>query len=186
MKTIFKVFAIAALAVLAICPLRAQTNPPAATPDYSNGPIRIDSKGVHIGGANPIEIKLSDFARREGKDRQTDWESVEAIFCSSLMPLGIVALAIFARHRRERLMHETVRTMIEKGQPVTPELLTSLGNRNILRTKLLPGLILVGVGAGMLCGDERVSSGALIVLFIGIAFLIVWLTERNSNPPTSR
>jgi hypothetical protein len=52
----------------------------------------------------------------------------------------------------------------------------------------LPGLLLTGVGAALMINEHRFSGPGLIVLFVGIAFLIVWLVERmdrnNSQPPT--
>ena len=104
---------------------------------------------------------------------------------------------VYAAHRRNKLLHENLRAMIDKGMPVTPELVESLKGKlsgasrpfnRYNRSRLLPGLILTGVGVASLINGQSFRGSGLIVLFIGIAFLIVWLVERmdrnNSQPPT--
>jgi hypothetical protein len=78
--------------------------------------------------------------------------------------------------------------MIEKGMPITPELVASLKGKGRgegdVRTRgrpLFPGLVLAGIGAALLISDSGHSKGGWIVLFIGLAFLVVWLMERK-NP----
>lgn len=113
------------------------------------------------------------------------------------MPAVVVGLILYFKFRRDRLTHDTVRAMIEKGVPLTPELLAQIGRKDPGRfglsnrsRHLLPGLICVGVGAALLInGFNNVRSGipglppvaGAIVLFIGVAFLIVWLVERNNK-----
>jgi len=80
------------------------------------------------------------------------------------------------------MMHETLRAMIEKGMPVTPELVASLKPKNDARGQqmcyLLPGLICTAVGIGFLVNGGRAG---LIPLLIGVAFLIAWQVEKRST-----
>ena len=43
--------------------------------------------------------------------------------------IAFVAVIFYFKHRRNRLTHETVRMMIEKGVPVTPEIIAALETR---------------------------------------------------------
>ena len=111
---------------------------------------------------------------------------IAGIIAGCSMPVVIVGLALYFRYRRERLAHETMRVMVEKGVPITPELIQQLGKRRSRR--LLPGLVLIGIGGAMLISNHSWSTGfqgppggGLILLFIGLAFLIVWLVERNKD-----
>ncbi len=96
------------------------------------------------------------------------------------------------------MMNETLRAMIDKGTPITPELLDSLkGNKNGVaglgqgniggnfirqRNDLRTGVILMGVGLGIIF---LAGKPGWIVFFIGLAYLIVSRLERNKpgNPP---
>ena len=121
--------------------------------------------------------------------------SIVAIVCTFGMPVAIVALAAYFHHRRTKLAHETVRMMIEKGMPITPELVAELRSRRphgtgespTRKSGLFPGLVLAGIGTALLVTGSGHSTGGWIVLFIGVAFLVTWLVERqhqnNTQPP---
>jgi MFS family permease len=180
------------------------TNPPAAdaglggakASDAKNPPVRIDETGVHVGGPNPVDINVPDFARRRGEwgTNAIHLTGILAVVGTFGMPVAIIALAGYFGHRRNKLAHETMRAMIEKGVPMTPELVAEIRNRSGNTTtggrsrRLLPGLILAGIGTALLIGGSKGDSkGGWIVLFIGAAFLIVWFVEQkgsnNGQPP---
>ena len=99
-----------------------------------------------------------------------------------VLPVVILAIVLFFKHRRLRLMHETLRAMIEKGMPVTPEVIAALklqGNpRGPRMCYLLPGLIFSAVGVGLMINSGR---GGLIPLLIGVAFLVAWQVDKRST-----
>lgn len=106
-----------------------------------------------------------------------------------IFSVAIIAIVYSFKYRRNKLEHETVRMMIEKGQPATPEIIAALKGKSIWdkaggRTGgktglLLAGLILAGIGIGVIAA---VGKQGLIVLLIGAAFLVVWFVEgRKSN-----
>jgi uncharacterized membrane protein len=133
------------------------------------------------------------FQATEEKNPVVDIVSIMAIFG---MIVTIVAIMFYTIHRRNKLVHENLRAMIEKGIPITPELVESLKGKHssvfsqALSTdgrplakssrsrRLLPGLILTGIGAALMISGHWFGGPGLIVFFIGIAFLIVWLVER--------
>ena len=166
-------------------------------PSSESSPVRIDSSGIHIGGSEPVDIDISHIPK-------LGLPAVLALlvpFAPFVMIIAIIAIFFYFKHRRNKMVHETMRAMIEKGVPITPELIAQLRNKpsgfssqigqqpgRSRQRHLLPGLILTGIGAALLISHPGYhSSGGLIVLFIGVAFLIVWFVERtdrnNGQPP---
>lgn len=148
--------------------------------------------------AGPTNASESPAATiQTAHDSRDSHVDIVAIMSSFGMPVLIVGMALFFKFRKDRLAHETLRAMIEKGVPITPELLAQLKNKDPDDDKpkdgsryLLPGLICGGVGAGLLISSLNSHQAGVpglppaagwIVLFIGIAFLIVWLVERNNK-----
>jgi hypothetical protein len=151
-----------------------------------NSQVQIDETGVHIGGPNPVDIQVPSYLRHRGGANIVGIVSVLSPF---VMVVAIVALSGYFAYRRNRMAHETVRAMIDKGMPVTPELVAQLrskrwrdGNGWSGSNRLLPGLVMAGIGTALLLsGSGGDRKGGWIVLFIGLAFLVVWAVERK-NP----
>jgi len=111
-----------------------------------------------------------------------------------IFPVAIIAVIFYFKHRRNVLAHETLRMMIEKGAPVTPEVIAALKGKDShdrggspaggKTGLLLAGLILAGIGIGVIA---VAGKPGLIVMFIGVAFLIVWFVEgrkqNDQQPP---
>jgi hypothetical protein len=140
--------------------------------------VRIDNTGIHVGGEEPVDITLPNFGAPSGfLGPLLPIISVLMVFG---MPVAIVALFVALRHRRNRMMHETLRAMVEKGVPIPPELLAGGGVARAGASNgaghgyrdLRWGLVLIalGVGVGFMAGKL-----GLIPFFIGVALLIVWL-----------
>ena len=96
-----------------------------------------------------------------------------------------VWLGVSSRLKRNRMLHETIRQMIDKGQPIPPELLQSQDPPRRPKSDLRSGLVLVSVGIGvgifLFLQHENAWPGALIPLLMGVAFLITWKIESNKN-----
>jgi hypothetical protein len=118
--------------------------------------------------------------------------SIAALVIPVVVPLGafamviaIVGMCITQKHRRNKILHETVRMMIEKGQPIPPELLQPQEAERRPRKDLRNGLILVAVGIALLLmnfhGNGFPSGSAYIPLLIGVAFLVAWIIESKKN-----
>lgn len=202
MKNIFKtVIAAVCLAAMATAPLRAQTNVDASTtnaaitnatasmaqviPQKAKAPaINIDATGVHIDGANndrvPFIATLSATLAL--------LLPIIAVVMGCSVPIVIVSLLFYFRHRKHMLLHETLRAMVEKGVPIPPEMFKTVDNApkqplNDMRT----GLILIGIGSGL--AFLGTSGAGFIVLFLGAAFLIASFFEKKKSndeqPPKS-
>lgn len=103
-----------------------------------------------------------------------------------------VALILTFRHRRQRVLHETIRAMIEKGMAIPPELLSRPGElskvvnppvyRNSRERDFRKGLILFFVGFGLFI--THIHQPGIICMLIGAAFFISgMLTKREDNLP---
>ncbi|MGA2179287.1 MAG: DUF6249 domain-containing protein [Verrucomicrobiota bacterium] len=97
------------------------------------------------------------------------------------MQVAIVAIFLNFLHHRNKMMHETLRAMIEKGMPLTPELLAGLTVKFRPLNTPLPGLVMTGIGAALLTIDPVRYKAGWIVLFVGVALLIFWLVERRNK-----
>src|SRR5688572_24743453 len=100
----------------AIAKDEAVTNDPKSTRES----VRIDHTGVHVDGEEKVDITMPNWGGVLGP--LLPIISVVMVFG---MPIAIVALFVALRHRRNRMMHETLRAMVEKGVPIPPELLAT-------------------------------------------------------------
>ncbi len=200
-----KLFAAILLLTIAAVPLHAQTNDtaepettnavtsarqaPIATTNLEDEDARVDHTRSHVGGKNHLNVPIGPY-RGNGNAR-----GIIAILAVFGMPVAIVGMFFYFRHRKNKMLHETLRAMVEKGVPIPPELLREQdvdqpmsgqtgASSHLMRQRLdlRNGLILVAVGAGV---TILAGKPGLIVLFIGIAMLISAMIERKrqSNQP---
>ncbi len=119
---------------------------------------------------------------------------------------AVILVPQYLRHLDRARLHETLRIAFEKGQPVPPELIDSLQRRvgdapigtperDLRRAVVLiaVGLGLVGLGYGLWYGLMIVSEVPAYIVggvvagtgavpgFIGVAYLILWLTKRSTT-----
>lgn len=184
-NTIKKLLAVALLSALAICSLPAQTNPPVG------GVL----SGKDLTAIQVAKIKAeTDIAQRKLDDDKSIIENRESAHKMMVHDLawnswvlavvGGIFLCGFFKTKRNKQTQETVRLMVEKGSPVTPEIITALKSKDRSGSRIDPyghlawGLILLAVGGGLLV--MCVKAG-WIVLLIGGAFLILWIVERLSS-----
>lgn len=188
------------LFTFATAPLRAQTN--AAAENASNAPTTNSELARGHAKANSFPNSLPPLLtlNRDGFSITPDVNLTNEAWTAGVVGCVLMAVFIFgSRHkamvRSHRDVQETLRAMIEKGIPLTPELMESIRGKQFppaptpSRPRALPGLILTVIGMGLVDGGH--SFGGWIVVFIGIAFLVVWLIQsckpndqssQNSNP----
>jgi hypothetical protein len=164
----------------------AQTNLNAKSQSGSgNSLLRIDESGVHIGGANPVDIQVPGIKSHMARERAVDVVGILGVLCGCIIPIAIVAIVFYFRHRRLKMHHETMRAMIDKGMPIPPEMIAGsrgdllMGNSDTRpgRCDARSGLILVAVGAGLLMFAGKVGW---ILVFIGAARLVLWLMDSRN------
>ncbi|HZP58759.1 MAG TPA: DUF6249 domain-containing protein [Opitutaceae bacterium] len=181
MKTAFKsFFAGILLFSIAASPLWAQasasggtgTNNAAAAPSVS-----IDRTGIHlVGSPNPGEIKLSTGVLLQ------NLVAILGFFGTIAAVAGIIG---YFRSRRNKMLHETLRAMVEKGVAIPLELIARPNRTRHPSSDLRWGVVLAGFGIGVMTLVVKVG---LIFMFIGLAFLIVWMVERKNrnNEPAEK
>src|SRR5712691_5657273 len=97
------------------------------------------------------------------------------------LPLLLVAIILYYKHRRMRLTHETIMALAEKGLPVPPELLDPPRRSD---AGLRGGLVLVALGIGLAIFLAEVHapwSIGLIPGFMGVALLLAWAIETRKK-----
>jgi hypothetical protein len=96
------------------------------------------------------------------------------------LPLLLVVIILFYKHRKLRMTHETIARLAEKGLPVPPELLDPPMRSGGLRG----GLVLVAIGIALAIFLHQVGapwSLALIPGLMGVALLIAWRIEKKKG-----
>lgn len=106
-------------------------------------------------------------------------------------PVLIVGLIMYFGFSRNRMMHKTIRMMVEKGQEVPAALLAPPPPAVRQRSDMRRGVVLVMVGIGLMLffaavNDWEGGSWAIGVIpfVIGLGYLLVWKLEgKKDNPP---
>ena len=190
-----KFFAAILFSAIAIASLRAQTNgesgltnglatnaaAPVPAGDFQNAqssPVHVRNPGVYTGG--------SPFHDEAGFTKALALMiPIVAIVMGCSVPIAIVGLQIYFRHRKNQTLHETVRVMVEKGVPIPPEMFKKTEHefmerdsakrpRNDLRTGVM--LTCMGIGIVLFIGKP-----GWIILFLGVAFLVIAAFEKKNK-----
>ena len=107
-------------------------------------------------------------------------------------PVLIVAVIMYFGFSRNRMMHRTIRMMVEKGQPVPAALLAPPAPAQRQRSDMRRGVVLVMVGLGLMLFLGAVNeweggawSLGIIPFLIGAGYLLVWKLEgkKDISPP---
>jgi Domain of unknown function (DUF6249) len=146
---------------------------------------KVDRKFKHKGNFGiTIDDKDDDAHVRSDGDIPKSVLPIVAITMLAIfgLPVAIVAVIMFSSWAKTRSLHRTVRMMVEKGQPVPPELLASPAGAPLrpwydLRRGIV--LLAVGVGIVMFFGisagwDEGVWALGLIPGLIGLGYILAW------------
>ena len=114
----------------------------------------------------------------------------------TLVPIVLfMAIAItfcvkyFFAHRTRQETQNTVRMALERGQPLSPELLDRLGQspppkRNDLRRGVVGICLGIGLGAfGLVLGEpdavRPMLAVGLVPVLLGLAYLVLWRLSGN-------
>jgi len=156
---------------------------------------KLRHKGIVTMGDNDDSDTSSD--RHHDEPIPAEVLPIIAIVMTSIfgMPVLIMAVILYFGFSRNRMMHRTVRMMVEKGQPVPAALLNpppSVRKRSDMRR----GVVLCMIGLGMMIFFAAVNQGeggawalGVIPFLIGAGYLFVWKLEgkadegKADNPP---
>ena len=156
---------------------------------------RIDSRmkqhGLHFSINDDGEHSGDKFRTSSGDEVPEAVIPLVAIIFMTVFgaPVLIVAVIMYFGFSRNRMMHRTVRMMVEKGQPVPPALLTPPAPAQRQRSDLRRGVVLGMVGIGLILFFGAVNNwenGAwaigVIPALIGAGYLLVWKLEGGTKP----
>lgn len=195
--TLSRLFATMALSALVAATAQAQTNLPAAS--GMTNPAVADTSPQAPGMTNAAVTNTSpqvsgssasSYSYGEGDDFTHGIAlliPIIAIIMGCSVPIVVVGLVLYFRHRKSIMLHETLRNMVEKGVPIPPEMFqkTERGfmdhaksGRNHPRNDLRTGLILTGMGIGIVL---FIGKPGLIILSLGVAFLVIALLEKKDR-----
>ena len=96
------------------------------------------------------------------------------------LPLLLVAVILYYKHRKLAMIHATITRLAEKGLPVPPELLEPPQKGY---SGLRGGLVLVALGIGLAIFFLEMGvpwSIGLIPGLMGVALLVSWAIERRA------
>lgn len=108
--------------------------------------------------------------------------AVTGMLVSFGLPVVLVAVILYYKHRKLRLTHETIARLAEKGLPVPPELLQPPHRGH---SGLRGGLVLLFLGIALAIFFWQVGgpwSIGVIPGLMGLALLIAWRLESRPAP----
>ena len=184
----------AALVLTVFGAAAAETN---STPTDTNSSAAHPTKDTKVDfsldlGSSPLPHEILDklsadqiVELEKAKNSHTDLESIIVPIAFFGCIIGIVAVVVTFRFKRNKMLHETVRTMIEKGTPIPPELLKPHDKPRRPRSDLRNGLLFIAIGVALILwsftGGHIPLVAGLIPLLMGVAFLVTWKIENNKN-----
>lgn len=205
--TLTKLAAMLLLCSVAIFPCRAQSNTPIeAEPatrqltgiekqkmeaDKDLEKTRLDNEKdiqkTRMDNDKDLEKTRLDNEKQMANTRSDNQRSMIHDLAWNSWVLFAIAIFFFG-YLRDKRRHETIRLMVEKGTPITPELLDGLRKKKTRANYDPHGylcwgvtLVLVGV-ALMVAFHGGAHMAGWIVLAVGMANLILWFIDRaNSN-----
>jgi len=114
--------------------------------------------------------------------------AVLGMLISFSLPLILVGMILWFKHRKLKMTHDAIARFAEKGLPVPPELLAPPPSN--WRAGLRGGLVLLGLGIALAVFLGEVDgpwSIGLIPALMGLGLLIAAIIEsRLEGPPTPR
>lgn len=157
---------------------------------------KLKHKGLHFTMGD--EDKDGETAKGDSSHEGIPAEVIPIVGIVFLTPVLIVAVILYFGFSKNRMMHKTVRMMVEKGQPVPAALLNPpphVRQRSDMRRGIV--LIMVGLGITIFLGAVNEWEGGswalgIIPFLIGAGYLLVWKLEgkgpeglegKGDNPP---
>ncbi|WP_299770773.1 DUF6249 domain-containing protein [uncultured Pseudoteredinibacter sp.] len=131
------------------------------------------SRVVYKKGGNAFTDSIGDFLEA--------LVAVVAIVLIFGMPVLIVGVVMYGRHKRRELINQSIDKMLEKGQEIPPEMFQEATGKSEKSTQS-KGVMLIAVGVGLMgflgAVAGEVGAVGLIPALIGVAHLYIWKTEQ--------
>ena len=188
---------------------------PTVTPELSPTPMASVSPAASVSPSATAESKLERAIKNKARhhfgvtinDHDDDLDRlgkhadeipalvvpiVAVVFLSIFgAPVLIVAVILYFGFSKTRMKHRTIRMLVEKGQPIPPELLAPPAPAVRQRSDMRRGIVLLMIGIGLMlfigAASEWDGGGwalGIIPALIGVGYLLVWkLDTKKDNPP---
>lgn len=147
------------------------------------------AESVGSGGGDPLDPDAVDPFHRRGRKDAHDSPVVAILvpIAFFLTVLGIVLLSLLMGFRKERLRHETLRLMVERGAEIPVALLTGPAKRR--SSDLRKGAIWTATGLGTSAALAVLTQGqaghpwaiGLVPTLVGLGYLLVWRLEGRQD-----
>lgn len=147
-------------------------------------------KGIHIKVGDDDEPVATEHRAKDDFPIAAIPVAIIAMLSVFGAPVAIVAVIMLISWAKTRSLHRTVRAMVEKGQPVPPELLASPAGAPLRPWyDLRRGIVLLAVGFGIVMffgisagWDSGVWALGLIPGLIGLGYILAWrLANKHAN-----
>jgi len=200
----------------------AQGDKDAGTTIRHRAEITIDEKGIRIDKPSTEGRRSRNITIRGDVDgdlgdlgpfpQPPKWVGPLAFITVTLMflvPLAAVALVVWYKMRRTRMINETLLKYAEKGIAPPPEALHALGGsaavtamesmpssapmyeqaramrKRVAWSDLRKGVVLGAIGLGLtlwsMLDDGSPNVGGLVLLFLGIGYGVLWYVEERQG-----
>jgi hypothetical protein len=108
------------------------------------------------------------------------------------MPIIIVVAAFIYKAHQATMLRETIEHIVDKGQPVPPELLNGrawsagMKQANDARMPLHRGILLTATGVGLTIlllstGLDEYWGIAMLPLLLGFGYLLIWKIDSSNG-----
>jgi hypothetical protein len=106
--------------------------------------------------------------------------------CLFGFPAAFVSGVFFARYKNYQQLNQTLRALMERGTAIPPELLTPPAAKGLAWSDFRKGVMLIWIGLALMALLSVFFRGAgvglaLVPLFIGGAYLMLWLLDRKKQ-----
>lgn len=174
-------------------PVASVSPSPTAGSEWQQKMDKKHKKGLHFTiGDSDEDTDLSGISHSSDEVPEMVVPIVAVVMMSVFgAPVLIVGLIMYFGFSRNRMMHKTIRMMVEKGQEVPAALLVPPPTAVRQRSDMRRGVVLMMVGIGLMLFFGAVNewdNGAwaigVIPFVIGLGYLLVWKLEgKKDNPP---
>jgi hypothetical protein len=175
-------------------PVASVSPSPTAESEWEQKMDKKHKKGFHFTiGDSDEDTSLSGSSSHNPEEIPEMVVPIVAVVMMSVFgaPVLIVGLIMYFGFSRNRMMHKTIRMMVEKGQEVPAALLAPPPPAVRQRSDMRRGVVLVMVGIGLMLFFAAVNdweggswSLGVIPFVIGLGYLLVWKLEgKKDNPP---
>src|SRR5688572_22949277 len=142
---------------------------------------------MHPIGRVPVSNQHRATTARQRGQSHMDANFIPVIGLVSIAAMFITFSLLNARNQQE--VQRTLRAALERGAPLTPELVAQLNtNRPSGRTDLRRGIVIISIGvaaiaAGWISGAMvEFATVAAFPICMGLGFLLVWKLDQPAQP----